>query len=407
MPFHERTQRWAIIVAHRRAGKTVATLNDLLKRAITGRHDGRYAFVAPFFVQAKDIAWHYLKKFCAPILEIAGGSANDSELKVTLPTGTSIRLYGADNYDRMRGLGFDGVALDEYADFPPAAWPEVIRPALSDRQGWATFIGTPKGHNAFYDMWQLAKDDPTWYRLALKASDTGILAAEELAAARRDMSEDQYAQEYECSFDAAVIGAYFAREMAQAEKDKRITDVPHDPRLPVHVSWDLGIGDSTSLWFAQAHGNAVRIIDFYESSGVGLDHYVKVLRDKPYNYADQILPHDAEVSELGTGKTRIETLASLGLSKTRVIPKASIDDGINAARLLIPRCWFDAKKCKQGIEALKMYRAEYDDKAKTLRSRPLHDWSSHAADSFRYLAMGLREAPAKSKPIAYPKLGIA
>jgi phage terminase large subunit len=369
--------------------------------------NSRFAYVAPYYVQAKDIAWNYLKTFCYPILETLGGNINESELSVTFHNETKIRLYGAENGDRMRGLGFDGVVLDEAADFPPKLWPEVLRPALSDKQGWATWIGTPKGHNAFYDMWQLAQDDPTWYRLALKASDTGILAAEELAAARRDMSQDQYAQEYECSFDAAVIGAYYAREMAQAEKDNRITDVPHDPRLPVHVSWDLGIGDSTSLWFAQAHGNAVRVIDFYESSGVGLDHYVKVLRDKPYNYADQILPHDAEVSELGTGKTRIETLSSLGISKTRVVPKASIDDGINAARLLIPRCWFDAKKCKQGLEALKMYRAEYDDKAKTLRSRPLHDWASHAADSFRYLAMGLRETPTKSKPIAYPKMGIA
>ncbi len=405
--FHDRNHRWAIIVAHRRAGKTVATLNDLIKRALTGPREARYAFVAPYYVQAKDIAWAYVKKYVAPVFEVAGGQANDSELRVTLPNAASIRLYGADNYDRMRGIGLHGAALDEFADFPPAAWPEVIRPALSDHQGWATIIGTPKGHNAFYDMWQAAESDPAWYRLALKASETGILPAEELAAARRDMSEDQYAQEYECSFEAAILGAYFAKELAAAEADGRITDVAYDPRLPVHCAWDLGIGDSTAIWFAQAHGNTVRIIDHYESSGVGLDHYVRVLRERPYTYADQILPHDAQVKELGSGRTRIETLASLGLTKTRVLPARSIDEGIHAARMMLPRCWFDKRKCKAGLEALKMYRADYDEKMKTLKPRPLHDWTSHTADAFRYLAMGLRENVKKPDPIKYPTLGIA
>jgi hypothetical protein len=391
--FHNRTQRWSIGVAHRRAGKTVARVNDLIRAALLcDKPDPRFAYVAPYYAQAKDVAWGYVKQFTSGIPSV---QTNESELRVDLPNGGRVRLYGADNYERMRGIYLDGVVLDEYGDMDPRAWPEVIRPALSDRKGWADFIGTPKGRNHFCEMYESAKQDSEWFTQMLKASETGIVDPEELADARKSMTEDQYEQEYECSFQAAVIGAYYGREMTQAEKDKRIRPVPWEPKVKVHTAWDLGIGDSTAIWMAQVVGKEIRVIDYYESSGVGLDHYAKVLQAKPYVWGDHLLPHDAEVKELGTGKSRVETLDSLGV-KVRVIPAQSVEDGINAARLMIPRCWFDSVKCQRGIEALRQYRRDYDEKLKNFKSRPLHDWTSHAADAFRYLALGLREEKPKS-----------
>ena len=396
--FHDREQRWAIIVAHRRAGKTVATINDVIKRAL--EKPGLYAYIAPFFVQAKDVAYLYFKRYTAPLVEY-GCVFNESELRVTLPNGSAIRLYGADNYDRLRGLGFDGVVLDEAADFPPQAWPEVIRPCLADKKGWATWIGTPKGHNAFYETWQAAQGDPEWYSLRLKSSDTGIIDLKELDDARKTMSDDQYRQEWEADFEAAIVGAYYGKEMRELEESGRICSVPYDKASEVTVSFDLGIGDSTSLWFAQWIGREVHIIDFYESSGAGLDHYVKVLRDKPYVYGSILLPHDAEARELGTGKSRVEYLDSLGVRNTKIVPRHNIDDGIQSVRMLLSKAWFDKSKCYQGIECLKAYRADFDDKNKVLKSRPLHDWSSHASDSMRYMAQGLT-ATKKHTPIRYP-----
>jgi hypothetical protein len=376
-------------------------VNELIKAALTcEKNDGRFAYLAPYHAQAKDIAWDYLVRYSSPI---PGLNINISELRIDYPNGARVRLYGAENAERMRGLYLDGVVIDEPADIDPRVWPEIIRPALSDRQGWATWIGTPKGKNAFWELWDKAQGDPTWFSAMLKASETGLVAEQELADARQSMTPDQYEQEFECSFEAAIQGSYYGKLMNQAEKDKRIGRVPYAPQLTVWTSWDLGIGDSTSIWFCQQSGMEVRLIDHYETSGVGLDHYVKVLREKPYAYADHILPHDAEAKDLGTGRTRVETLGSLGLSNIRIIPAQSVEDGINAARLLIPRCWFDAEKCKLGIEALRQYRTEFDEKTKTFRNRPFHDWTSHAADSFRYLALGLKQAKPKPKPPIKPK----
>jgi hypothetical protein len=412
MPLHDRTERWACVVAHRRAGKTVACVNELIKACLTcDKQNPRYAYLAPFYAQAKDVVWTYLKEFAGVI---PGVQFNESELRADFPNGGRIRLYGADNYDRLRGIYLDGVVLDEYADMDPRAWAEVIRPALSDRKGWAVFIGTPKGQNGFYKVWKGdsetgwpgAEADPEWLALMLKASETGLVDEEELRDARRTMTGDQYEQEFECSFEAAVIGAYYAKQMKRADEAKRIGKVPWEPGLEVHTAWDLGIGDSTAIWFAQMHGKEVRVIDFYEASGVGLDHYAKVLREKPYVYAEHILPHDVAVKELGTGKSRLEVLDGLGIRNVRVLPNLRIEDGINAARLFIERCWFDADNCRRGVEALKAYRAEYDEKLQVLKLRPLHNWASHPADAFRYLALGMRDGPANdwSKPIE-PRTG--
>ncbi len=404
-PFHDRTARYACIVAHRRAGKTVACVNDLLRGALTCKKENpRFAYIAPQYTQAKDVAWEYLKRYAAPVLAHGGGT-NESELRVDLPNGGRVRLYGAENADRLRGLYFDGVILDEFATMDPRIW-EVVRPALSDRKGWCAWIGTPRGHNTFWDILQASRgeakpgglfhggDPKEWCSIVLKSSSTGILDQSELDEARRSLNADQFAQEYECSFEAAIQGAYYGTDMADAETGKRIVSVPYDKASSVITAWDLGIGDSTSIWFAQQVGQEIHLIDYVENSGVGLDWYVKEIRARPYVYGEHLFPHDVEARELGTGKSRKEVLEQLGLQVT-LSPKLGVDDGINAARNILNRCWFDADKCARGIEALKQYRRDWDDKGKVWRSKPMHDWTSHAADSFRYLATGLK---ATTKP---------
>ena len=397
LPFHQRKQRWSVMVAHRRAGKTVACVNDLIKAALSeGKPDARYAYIAPQYNQAKDVAWMYVKRFCGVI---PGAEFNESELRADLPNGARIRLYGADNPDRLRGIYLDGVVLDEYADMRPSVWGEIVRPLLTDRQGWATFIDTPKGRNAFWSVWDQAQDNDRWFRLMLRASETGILPADELSEARAQMTAEQYEQEFECSFEAAIQGAYYAKELKQAEDEGRICSVPVERTALVHVAWDLGIGDATALVFAQVVGREWRIVDYYEASGVGLDHYVQVLNSKGYTYGDHILPHDVGVRELGTGRSRLEVLDSLGVRNVRVLPASPVEDGINAVRMTLPKCWIDKTRCRDLLEALRQYRTEYDDKRKAFKPRPLHDWTSHAADAFRYLCVGMDDFIAPKRPV--------
>lgn len=384
-PLHARTQRWAVGVAHRRAGKTVACINDLIDGGLRCKlPEPRFAYVAPFFAQAKDVAWSYLKHYTAPIPAV---SVNESELRVDLPNKGRVRLYGADNFERLRGIYLDGVVLDEYGDMDPRAWSEVIRPALADRSGWAIFIGTPRGLNHFAETWERAQSDPDWFPLRLRASETGLIPQVELDAARKVMSEDQYLAEFECSFQASVVGAYFGREMAEAEQAGRITRVPHQAEIGVDTWWDLGIDDAMAIWFTQTVGREIHVIDYYEGSGEGLPHYAGVLQERGYVYASHHAPHDIKVRELGSGKSRLETAAALGI-RFDVVPDIGLADGIEAARSFIARCWFDRDKTQQGRLALTSYRKVWDEKRRVFQTRPLHDWASNGADAFRYLAVG-------------------
>jgi len=391
--------RFTVVVAHRRFGKTVFAIVRLLLAAMSNeKRAARYAYVAPFYRQAKAVAWDYLKHY-GRLFD--GARFHEGELRCDLRNGARISLYGADDPDSLRGLYLDGVVLDEYAQMDPRAWSEVIRPALADRAGWAVFIGTPMGRNGLWRLYRQAQTEPGWRAVLHRAGETGILPEAELAAARATMSEAEYAQEFECSFDAAIRGAYYGPLIAAAEAEERIGRVPHEPRLPVHTAWDLGVGDATAIWFFQRLRQEVRLIDYYESSGVGLDHYARTLQQRGYAYGEHLLPHDARVQEMGSGKTRVETLQGLGI-RPRVLDSHKLEDGISAARLLLPRCWFDAAACARGLEALRHYRSEWDERRQALRARPLHDWSSHAADAFRYLAMGLREEqPARMPALAY------
>jgi phage terminase large subunit len=407
--FHNRTERFACIVTHRRAGKTVACVHELQRSAV-GKYDvrPRFAYLAPFLKQSKAVAWDYLRAAMSGTRPL-GTTLHESELRVDYPNGGQVRLYGADNPDGLRGIYLDGVVLDEYADMDPRVWSEIIRPCLADRQGWAVFIGTPKGRNSFFHTWRRSQSEEGWFSMMLKASESGLIAETELALARRDLTEDQYAQEFECSFDAAIVGSYYGKLMVQAERDKRITRVSYDPTVLVWTAWDLGIRDATAIWFAQVVGREIHLVDYYNASGADLGHYVREIVQRPYLYAGHIVPHDSVAKELGTGKTRLEVLEGLGMKNLTVAPIHRVEDGINAVRVFIPRCWFDAAKCARGIDALKLYRSEYDEKLQALKPRPVHDWTSHAADAFRYLAMTLDRVSLRKgfdRRLEYPRLGL-
>ncbi len=397
-PYHDSDKRFSLTVAHRRAGKTVARINKLIREAAMCRKPNpRFGYLAPYFVQAKDIAWSYLKEYAAPIIE-HGGKVNESELSLTFGhNGAVIRLYGADNAERMRGLYFDGLAADEAQDIRPSVLTQIILPALADRKGWLDLSGTPKGWgNLLGQTYQRTRDDPEWFVQVLKASQTGLIDEAELRQLRASMPENEYLQEFECSFDAAITGAYYARELQAAEDEGRLTSVPFEPMARVQTFWDLGISDSMAIWFAQVVGREVRVIDYYEAAGHGLDHYARVLSEKPYVYERHWAPHDIQVRELGSGRSRLEVAAGLGI-RFDITPNISVKDGIDALRMLLPRCWIDARKCATGLEALKAYREKFDEK-RGISLGPLHDWSSHASDAARYMAVALQEQTQTKKP---------
>jgi hypothetical protein len=348
----------------------------------------------------KQVVWDYLQEFARPV---PGVMFNQSELRCDFPNGGQVRIYGSDNPDSLRGLYFDLVVLDEYGLQAPKVFSEVIRPALSDRQGAAVFLGTPAGKNQFYDVSQQAQRDDTWGFSEHKASVTGIIPVEELAAARKDMTADEYAQEYECSFEASIKGAIFAAELDAARSSLRIGRCPVDPILPVDTDWDLGVGDSTSIWFSQSvRTGEVRLVDYHEASGEGLPYYAQILKQKGYTYGTHWAPHDIQVRELASGRSRLETAASLGI-RFAVCPAVPLEDGIHAARMLFPRCWFDAEKCRAGLEALQHYRRDYNTRLNEFKATPVHDWSSHGADAFRYLATRQKTPVEKQKTVMAPR----
>jgi hypothetical protein len=388
-------KRFGVVVAHRRMGKTVSAINHLIKDALLNQKEApRYAYIAPTYGQAKRVAWDYLVKYAEPL----GGTQNITELRVDF-WGRRIQLYGSDNPETLRGQYFDGVILDEIGDQNPKIWTDIVRPALADRKGWCLFIGTPKGHNHFKELRDRAKTEDGWGLLEFKASETGVVDDVELKAAKNEMGEDKYRQEFECSFDAAVEGSYFGQILNELEEKKHMQEIPREELSRTFTAWDLGMGDSTSIWVAQLVGTEVRLIDYYENHGVGLDHYVKWIKDNDYSKAEHILPHDVRVRELGTGKSRMEMLEESGL-EIKIAPRMGLDDGIQAVRRLLPRCWFNVPKVQNGLNCLRNYRRDYDEKRKIFYERPLHDWSSHGSDSFRYLALGLDEGHSTwSKPI--------
>ena len=375
---------------------TVFTINHTLDKALRNPlKNPQYAYIAPNYGQAKRVAWDMLKEF---VKDLPGVTTNEQELRMDIQRpqyGDRMRimLLGAENPASLRGLYLDGAVLDEYAECDPTIWGQVVRPALADRLGWAIFIGTPHGQNHFYNIYQTALKnlDHNWYAALYKASETNVIDPGELAAAKREMTAEEFDQEFECDFSAALLGAYYGKLMTAAEEGGRITKVPHEPSLPVDTYWDLGVDDSTAIWFMQQVGSETRLIDYYENSGEGLPHYAQMLTEgdrRNYTYREHVLPHDGAVRDLSTGKKRQDTLREL-VPGGRVIVgrKHKPENGINSSRLLIPKCWFDRVKCERGLMALRNYQKKFDSKNQIWASKPLHDWSSHGADAFRLLAV--------------------
>ena len=341
----------------------------------------RYAFISPYRLQGKSTAWDYLKQFSAAI---PGVKFNESELRVDFDINNSrIQIIGAENSNAIRGQYFDGIIVDETQNIAPDLFDTILRPCLSDRNGFAIFIGTPKGRNYFYQLHQLAKQTEDWFTCVFKASETNIIDKKELQAARAIMSEEAYAQEMECSFQAGISGSYYGSIMENLEKNGRFKNFEIDDSAETETWWDLGMNDSTIITFVQRSKNEIKVIDCYENSGEGLEHYLNIIDSKPYTYSKHIAPHDIRVRELGTNKSRWESAKELGL-EFDIAPKLSVEDGIEQVRQLLPKCWFHRQNCNKLIEALKSYCKRWDEKNNCFRNRPLHNWASHFADSFRY-----------------------
>lgn len=396
--FHQRRQRNALMVCHRRMGKTVGCIGDLVVRALhTTKPDARFSYVAPFRQQAKEIAWVYLKNMTEGIRVEA---PRESELRVKLPNGAWLTLYGADNPDAMRGLYFDGIILDEFGDMKPSLMGEVILPCLADRQGFLVLIGTAKGRNQFHKYMLAAKLSDDWFFKIAKASETGIIAPQELKRLRDTMTEAQYEQEMECSFDAALAGTYYADMINRIDKEGRLVhdDSLYEPTQKVYVAADVGYRDSTAWWFWQPRPDGIAVIDHHEASGKHVDYYLGMLHEKGYEYQTIWLPHDAKAKTLATRRSTVEQFASPSIVRPdiytesdrlpiRIVPKLGIQHGIDAARLIMPKCWFDYDNCATGIDALRTYRRQYHEHTQSFSDKPLHDWASNSADGFRYLAL--------------------
>lgn len=381
-------QRFNVLVEHRRFGKTVLALCWLIDQVQQCELPfPRAHYFAPFLKQASRIAWDYLKQLTGVI---QGMTYNRTELTATFPNGAKIFLYGADNPDAFRGGYSDAAVLDEVAQMSPRIWGEIIRPALADRLGAGMFIGTPAGmQNLFYELFDKAGDLPGWYRELNTVYDTNIIDPAELESLRLEMSVEEFEQEMLCSWVAQVKGAYYGKEMKQADEDGRVCNVPWDSSIPVITSFDLGMADSTAIWFMQIVGSEVRAIDYMEFTGTGLPEIIHKLKSLPYHYGESIAPHDIRVREMGSGVSRLDVATGLGWNFL-IAKQIGIIDGIDATRSMIRRTWFDSEKCKYGIEALRMYRSDYSDGKRVFSLKPVHDWTSHGSDSLRYFAVGMQ-----------------
>ena len=425
---HGSLKRWAALVLCRRAGKTTGILNHhqraatddawelrrlrtqlpgtpetTLRPLLRQRH---YGHVMPTMRQAKLVAWDMLKYYAQPI---PGAIPNEVDLCVRYPNGCRVQLFGADNPDGFRGLGFSGISFDEYSQQPPNLFSEVISKALADHLGYAIFAGTIKGKDHLWRTHDSARVNPEWLTIwrdvdAILATESGItiqaitqaLEDDRKLVAQGLMTQAEFDQEWYLSVDAAVKGAYYIKQLTQARADGRITRVPYEPLLPVDTTWDLGISDSMAIWFSQSlRSGEVRIIDYYEASDEGMPFYVRVLADRGYVYGKHWAPHDIRVRELSTGKSRLETAASLGI-KFEIVPDIPVKDGIDAARLLLATCWFDETKTEAGRNALAHYRKGWNQQLQEYKDAPVHNWAEHGASSFRYLAVW-HKTPAEAR----------
>jgi hypothetical protein len=344
------------------------------------------AYIGPTFTQAKRIAWTYLKDYAEPFMS---KPPSESELKVTLHGDRTIYCLGSDNPDSLRGMYLDGGVGDEYALFRPSTFSTIIRPALSDRNGWWVFASTPRGKNLFYKVHSQSETDESWFSLTLKASESGIIPQEELESLRKDMDPEEYAQEYECSFDAALKGAIYAEEINQLFHEKRVRPDLYDPNLPSHVVFDLGFTDSTvAIWWQEHKDGTLRVVNVEATNGKDIFHHIdRITNFKGNNELGEVwLPHDARAKNLQTGKSIVEQFLKEGI-RPSIVPAHKVRDRISATRALFPRIWLEENGSDDLVEALKGYRREWDENNLMFKDTPLHDWCSDYADSFGYMCV--------------------
>lgn len=349
-------------------------------------------FVYPTYSQGKKILWEGLDNDGFPLIDYLPkeliASKNSQEMSIKLINGSFFKIVGSDEPDRLVGTNASFMVFSEYALQNPNAW-SFLRQVVRANQGVACFITTPRGRNHAYDLYEYAKTQPEeWFVSKLTVDDTKHISADDLAKEAQETSEDLMQQEWYTSFSLGVEGSYYSKYLNAIRINNQITNVPWQPYEKVHFSVDIGHDDSTAIVFFQsiANGASFNIIDYYENRKQGLDHYAKVILEKPYLYGKQIFPHDMAVTEFGSGLTRIEQARKLGLNPT-IAPKLSVEDGIEAVRAMLPRCYFDQTKCVKLLKALESYRQQYDPKRQVYLGQPLHDWASDGADSFRYMAV--------------------
>lgn len=387
----------AITVWHRRSGKDKTFINYMAKEMY--KNVGAYFYLFPTYKQGKKVIWNGMDrngfKFTDHIPKEIRRRTDNGEMFIETKNNSTFQVIGTDNIDSIVGSNPRGVVFSEWSLQDPTAW-DYLRPILAENGGWAVFDYTPRGRNHGYTLLEMAKKYPDqWFTQILTVDDTKaispeILHQERLEIISKDGNDALYQQEYMCSFDVPIQGAYYADQLMLADEQGRITSVPHDPSTRVYTFWDLGIDDSMSIWFMQVAGREIHFIDYFEDSGEGIAHYIKHLADKKdYIYAKHYAPHDIKVRELSTGKSRLETAKSLGID-FEVVPMLAVEDGINASRSVLGQCWFDKEKCERGINALRSYHKDWDEENQVWRPKPVHDWSSHASDAFRQFAVGFK-----------------
>lgn len=417
--FHEalinRTHDRLIAIWHRRAGKDEIVLNAM--RELAWKSPGTYWHCFPEQKQARKAIWNgvnghtgkrrILEAFPPQIIK----RMQDDDMFIELTNGATFQLIGSDRYDSTVGSGPKGIAYSEWALSNPSAW-AYHSPMIRETGGFAAFITTPRGNNHAKTMFDRAKESPSWFSELLSIEDTQALGKDDLDEALQeyqdmhgiDLGRAIFEQEYLCSFAGAMVGAYWGAEMAQAEREGRICDVPVNHDYPVHTAWDLGKAVNNPIWCFQVIDGKPRVVDFYRPESDDLEEWVRWLDDRGYKGNDYV-PHDAVVTEWGTKRTRVETLQLLKRKPKRVA-KVSVADGINAGRKTIQAAVFDKERCELGIEGLKNYRREWDDELKTFRENPVKDWAEHIGSSFRYLGLAWREAMVQ-QPKEKPKKDIA
>lgn len=397
----------AFCIWHRRSGKDKSLWNMMIKKTL--QRVGSYFYVFPFQTQARKVIWEGMDnqgfRFIDHIPRGVIEKKLDKEMKLFLSNGSTIQVVGSDNPDSLRGTNAIGWVFSEYAWQNPIVWDAIASPILNANGGWAVFNTTPQGKNHCYDLFKYAEGSDRWFTQILTYKDTldeagsPIISEEDLEEERkRGMNEELIKQEYECSFNANNAGYYYMAYIDKAKTEGRIGQVPYDARYPVDTWWDIGVGDSTAIWFTQSAGKAFHVIDFYQANSYGLEHYANVIRDRGYVIQSVNFPWDVKKSEFGSGRTSFEMAEELfrGI-EINVVPKLSIEDGIQAVRSVLPRCYFDEERCREGLNGLMNYRRKYDEKNQEFLNNPIHNFASHPSDGFRYFAVGVSDLPEEKK----------